>query len=202
MNAPTALSAPELQVLRALIRGGPAISGRAVARIAGLPTTTARRALAHLAESGLVLTEHVPPAIVYRANRDHLAMPALLSLTELDDQLRTRLAEQIAGWQVRPEALVVFGSIARGEASSGSDVDLLAIRPEGVDPDHRLWQEQLADLADRVGRWTGRPASVIEMNRGEARQGMADGEAFLLEADRDGWLIAGTALRNLAAGAS
>jgi predicted nucleotidyltransferase len=188
-------------MLRVLLRGGPPMTGRALARVAGLKQSTAQRALTRLRDAGLVIAEHAPPAIVYRANTDHLAMPALVALLRLEEQLRLRIVEHVAGWQQRPESVVVFGSVARGQATATSDVDILVVRPDAIEPDEAAWQRQLAELSERVLQWTGRRASVIEMSAREVGEGLAVGEPFLVEADRDGWLIAGPAVHELAGGA-
>src|SRR5262249_33599016 len=120
----------------------------------------------------------------------------------LEEQLRARFAELVAGWERRPESMVVYGSVARGQATPASDVDVLAVRPEGIDPDEETWQGQLAELSDRVLRWTGRRASVVAMSAAEAREGLSAREPYLVEADRDGWLIAGRALHELTAQAT
>jgi predicted nucleotidyltransferase len=145
-----------------------------------------------------VVVEQAPPALVYRANAEHLAMPALQALLRMEEQLRARLVENVAGWRLRPESVVVYGSVARGQATAASDVDVLVVRPDAIEPDEATWQRQVADLSDRVRRWTGRRASVVEMSPREVRDGLASREPFLVEADRDGWLIAGEALRELA----
>jgi predicted nucleotidyltransferase len=185
-------------VLTALLRVETPVTGRAVARITGLSQSAAQRAVASLREAGLVLAEPAPPSLLYRANPDHLAMPPLLALLHLDDELRDRMAELVAGWQVPPMSTVVYGSVARGEATAGSDLDLLVVRPDATEPDEATWQQQLVDLAERVQRWTGRRASVVDMSRREARNGLVHREPFLVQAARDGWLIAGQALRQLA----
>jgi len=174
------------------------MTGRALARVAGLSQTTAQRTLGRLREAGLVVVDQAPPALVYRANAEHLAMPALQALLRLDERFRARLVEDVAGWQRGPESLVVYGSVARGQATAASDVDILVVRPDSIEPDEAAWQRQVADLSDRVRRWTGRRASVVEMSAREVRDGLASSEAFLVEADRDGWLIAGQALHELA----
>ena len=73
------------QVLLALLRTDAAVSGRALARMTGLSQPTAQRALVRLREQGLVMAESAPPALLYRANQDHLAMPALVDLPLGDD---------------------------------------------------------------------------------------------------------------------
>ncbi len=48
------------------------------------------------------------------------------------------------------------GCRQRGEATARSDLDVLVVRPETIEPDEAIWQNQLSDLADRVRGWTGR----------------------------------------------
>jgi len=199
MVALATLDARGVRLLGILLREGPPMTGRALARVAGLSQSTAQRALGRLRDSGLVVVEQAPPALVYRANVEHLAMPALQALLRLDERLRAGLVEQVADWQQPPASLVVYGSVARGKATATSDVDVLVVRPDTIEPDEAIWQGQLAGLADRVVRWTGRRASVVEMSAREAGDGMASLEPFLIEADRDGWLIYGAALHELAA---
>lgn len=187
-----------MRVLAALLRVETSVTGRAVARITGLTQSTAQRALARLREAGLVVAEPVPPALLYRANRDHLAMPALLSLLRLDNELRMRMAKNVAEWQLPPASMIVYGSLARGEATAESDLDVLVVRPDTIDDaDDATWQPQLTELADCLQRWTGRRASILDMSQREAIDGLAGREPFLLHADRDGWLIAGRALGEL-----
>ena len=194
MTAGAGLAASEARVLAVLLRVEAPVTGRAVARIAGLTQSTAQRALTRLREAGLVVAEPAPPSFLYRANRDHLAMPALTSLLRLDNELRARMAQHVAEWRVTPASVVIYGSIAREEATAGSDLDVLVVRPHTTEPDDPTWQLQLAELAHRLQLWSGRRASIIEMSRSEAAQGLADREPFLVEADRDGWLIAGSPL--------
>jgi predicted nucleotidyltransferase len=188
----------ERRVLTALLRVDVPVTGRAVARIAGLTQSTAQRALTRLRTLGLVIAEPAPPSWLYRANTDHVAMPALRALYGLDDELRARVADHVAGWRLQAASVVVFGSVARGEATPGSDIDVLVVRPDETEPDQATWEQQLAALAERLQRWTGSRASVVEMSRHEAVQGMAGREAFLVEADGDGWLVAGEPLGDLA----
>lgn len=194
------LSPIEAVVLRTLEQRDVPLSGRAIARIASLSQSTAQRALGRLRESGLVLADPAPPSLLYRINRDHVAIPSLLTLLHLDDEVRRRMTEHVSRWRTRPAAVVVYASAARGTASGSSDLDVLVVRPNGIAPDEAPWQDQVADLAAQAQGWTGRSASIVELSVHEAVHGMVEREPFLVEADRDGWLIAGQPLRDLAAG--
>ena len=196
--AGTVLAANERRVLAALLRVETALTGRAVARITGLTQSTTQRALTRLREAGLVVAEPVPPSLLYRPNPELLAMPAILALLHLDNELRARITDHVAGWRLPPAAAVIYGSVARGEARPGSDLDILVVRPDTAEPDDAVWQIQLAALVDHVQRWSGRRASVIEMSRGEVNHGLTIREPFLVEAAREGWVVAGKPLPELA----
>ena len=194
MTPGAGLAASEARVLVVLLRVEAPVTGRAVARIAGLTQSTAQRALTRLREAGLVVAEPAPPSLLYRANRDHMTMPALMSLLRLDKELRARMAEHVAEWRLPLPPWSSTAGIAREEATAGSDLDVLVVRPDTTEPDDPTWQLQLAELAHGLQLWTGRRASVVEMSRSEAAQGLADREPFLVDAGRDGWLIAGSPL--------
>jgi predicted transcriptional regulator len=186
------------RLLAALLRTDTPVSGRALARMVGMSQSSAQRALVKLRHAGLVTTEHAPPAILYRLNRDHLAVDAIASLLATAQRLRDGLAREIRRWRVRPLSAVLYGSVARGTAvTATSDVDILLIRPDEVGPDDPDWARQAADLGEKIRRWTGRPASVIELSGREARSGLADGEPFLQNAVREGLLLAGSPLRSV-----
>jgi predicted nucleotidyltransferase len=100
------LTAPERKLLIALLRTDAAVSGRALARMTELSQPTAQRALVRLRESGLVVTEDAPPALLYRANREHVAMPAVRDLLDLADRLRQRAGQELAAWAIPPVSAV------------------------------------------------------------------------------------------------
>jgi DNA-binding transcriptional ArsR family regulator len=102
MATSTGLSPAEARLLTALLRVDTPLSGRALARVTGLTQSTAGRALARLREAGLVVAEPAPPSLLYRPNSEHLSMPALLALLRVEEELRTRLADDVAGWQLSP----------------------------------------------------------------------------------------------------
>lgn len=82
-----------------------------------------------------------------------------------------RLRAAITAWSVpRPETVVVYGSVARGDADSASDVDLLIVRPERVKPDDPAWLDRSSALADVVTRWTGNRCEPVEYTARELRK--------------------------------
>ncbi len=62
---------------------------------------------------------------------------------------------QAIGDEVRPLRILVFGSVARGESQSASDVDLLVVMPEGT---HR---RRTAQMLYRKIRRGGVPFDIL-----------------------------------------
>ncbi len=52
-------------------------------------------------------------------------------MTAIDDTLAVMTERIVSGFQ--PERVILFGSYARGDATSDSDIDLLVVMPDGTD---------------------------------------------------------------------
>jgi len=75
-----------------------------------------------------------------------------------------RLRDLFAGWKSPILHASLFGSVARGEGNAASDIDLLVVRPRGIDVEDEQWRSQLEELADQVLRWTGNQAGIAELS--------------------------------------
>lgn len=152
-------------VLTALAGTTQPVTGRQVARLAPEGSQPGVwKALTRLSEAGLVLRQEAGNATLYSLNRAHLAAPAVELLTDLRGALISRLREELASWEIPPLHASAFGSLARGDGDSHSDVDVLLIRPEGVDLDDARWRDQLAALSASVHGWTGNQAGISELS--------------------------------------
>jgi predicted nucleotidyltransferase len=149
-----------LHVLTGTTQG---ISGRRVAELSGNAQEGVRKALRRLAEVGIVEQQEAGNAILYSFNRRHLAAPAVEQLTDLRRALLTRLAETLSAWTSPPLHASLFGSAARGDGDSSSDIDLFVVRPDSVEADDRAWREQIERLPGEVRDWTGNHANVVEV---------------------------------------
>jgi predicted nucleotidyltransferase len=85
------------------------------------------------------------------------------TVTDLAEFLRAE-AEAIAP---PPVSLIVFGSTARGCARADSDVDVLAVRPAGVEFDDDAWTDTLDEWRCAAQTITGRPVEIIEAGQDE-----------------------------------
>lgn len=117
-----------------------------------------------------MLRRKVGRAYLYRLNREHVAARWIEGLADLRAQVFERLRAETRAWEMPPLAALVFGSVARGEAGSSSDLDLLVVRPRGCDPDDVLWRDQVAEI-QRVGTaLTGNDTRVVEFAEAELEQ--------------------------------
>jgi hypothetical protein len=159
-------------VLAALARADTEFSGRELARHVGHGSAEGiRRAADRLVAQGVLSRRVAGAAHLYRLNQHHLAAPWIQGLAGLRAQLVDRLQELLAGWQVSPRVVLLFGSVARGHASATSDIDVLVIRRRDCDPDLKLWQTQLLDLQQSATAWTGNDTRVLEFGEDELAEG-------------------------------
>jgi predicted nucleotidyltransferase len=100
---------------------------RELARLTGTTPGTLHKELARLAEVGLLLRESQGNQVRYRANRDCPVFPELAGLFRKTSGFVGVLAEALQHLKPAPRLAFIFGSMARGEENSGSDVDLLLI---------------------------------------------------------------------------
>jgi predicted nucleotidyltransferase len=155
-------------VLAALARGEVELSGRELARHVGHGSTEGiRRAADRLVVQGAVLRRAAGGAHLYRLNRDHLAAPHIEGLANLRGELIDRLRSALTDWSEPPKLVMLFGSVARGEATSASDLDLLVVRPRAVDADDEEWRTQLLELERSATAWTGNDTRVVEFGEDE-----------------------------------
>ena len=98
---------------------------RELARLTNTSAGTLHKELSRLAAAGLLLRRKLGNQVRYQANRD---CPVFAELAGLFRKT-TGLAEVItqAVQPLQPELALIFGSVARGEETATSDIDLLLI---------------------------------------------------------------------------
>jgi predicted nucleotidyltransferase len=100
---------------------------RELARLTGTNAGTLHKELSRLAEAGLLLREQRGNQVLYQANRACPIFPELASLFRKTTGLVDVLADALHPLAGQVELAFVFGSLARGEETTGSDVDLMLI---------------------------------------------------------------------------
>jgi predicted nucleotidyltransferase len=169
-------------VLAVLLRTGAPLTGRRVhALVADRHSLGAvQQALRDLDRLGLITTEVIGRAGVHRINEDHAAIASLRALASPIEMLTRVVEETVRG----VEAVIVFGSVARGDAHADSDVDLVVIAPEA-------WDGR-AKLQEQVHERLGNDCDVLHLTGDHFKVAPEEREPVVSEILRDGIALVGT----------
>jgi len=162
-------------LLRLLVRTRGERTGREWARLAGLDHKTCHSALQGLARQGVVSARRMGNAVIYRLKDDHALVRGII-VPAFDRE--ERLVEEYADEACREigekvEAVVLYGSVARGDEEETSDVDLLfLVRDEKV---ARAAQARVADVMSSLARRYGSVPQIVVATARRFREGVRRG---------------------------
>ena len=147
-------------LLQALARLEQPVTRRQLAAAAGVAPGNASAVIEELIQSGLVSESVAGRSSMVVLNRSHLAAGPVLALAGLRGELIRRLRERLSAWPDLHGGWL-FGSVARGDADSDSDVDLLIVADDlqSHDLHERLAR---ASAAGRDPARLGSPAEVAQ----------------------------------------
>ncbi|WP_083843864.1 nucleotidyltransferase domain-containing protein [Microlunatus phosphovorus] len=180
-------------VLGVLARTTEPLSGRRIAALTRPRFSQSRvnAVLAELGRDGIVDIESRPPAIYYRLNREHIAAQGILALASMWQTLLNRIQAELGEWSIAPIAAWLYGSAARSEADSNSDLDILIVRPDQV-PSDEGWQRQIDGLAEQIRRWCGNPCEPLVLTESELRAVVQRDDRLVGELRHDAIHLGGT----------
>ncbi len=186
-------------VLSALTATTRPLSGREVARLGGVPRTTAARVLQDLVEHGLVRVQEAGAgaALLYTLNREHLAAEPVIALMSMRRCFVERLKGELGAWSTPPLHASLFGSAARGDGDTASDVDLFIVRPAAVSMEDPLWRDQVDRISVRVFDWTGNHAGISEVGEQDLGRLLRDRPPVIQEIEQDSVTLLGPAFRDV-----
>ena len=145
-------------LLQALARLAQPVTRRQLAAVARVAPGNASAVIEELIQSGLVSETIAGRSSMVVLNRNHLAAGPVLALAGLRGELIRRLRKRLATWPDLHGSWL-FGSVARGDADSDSDVDLLIVVDDLQSPD---LHERLSRLQADVRSWTGNDLQLVE----------------------------------------
>jgi predicted nucleotidyltransferase len=181
-------------ILRLLAKQSSSLTGTQIAELTGLSQAGAARALDHFAGLGVIKQRRVGRAVLHELERDNLlvseiVLPAVQAERTLIDGVREELADVFG-----PVALsvVLFGSLVRGEAGPGSDIDVLVVAENDA---AALRADSIADeIGPKFFRRYGMPLAVIVNTEANLP---AEPSAFLVSARDEGVLVFGRSLASV-----
>lgn len=192
-----AMPGTEGDVIRVLAGSARPFTGREIARLAESTHTTVQRSLDRLVDQGLVDRAPAGRAALYTLNRDHLAATPVEALVTMRATLLERLSETLSRWPIRPIHASVFGSAARADGDTASDIDLVIVCPDSVSSDDSAWREQVDVLASQVNRWTGNQLATLELTESDLEGVQRNRPAIVDELRSDAVTLLGSDVRTL-----
>lgn len=104
---------------------------REIARLTGTVAGTLHKELARLAEAGILIKSISGNQVRYGANREGLIFDELASILRKTSGVVDVLADALAPLANDIQLAFVFGSMASGKQTAGSDIDVLVIGKSG-----------------------------------------------------------------------
>jgi predicted nucleotidyltransferase len=185
------------RVLSVLAHTTREMSARSIARVAAVSPAQAARVLPRLAELGLVTRRDVPPASLYRLASEHIAADAIGALARLPSTFIERFGSDIQRLRPRPACVAAFGSFARHRARADSDIDLLVVRPSGLNEEDAEWRATIDHIREHGRALAGNPIEVLEVGQAEVRSLIRSKRPLWREIVRDAVLVSGPPLNAL-----
>jgi predicted nucleotidyltransferase len=188
----------ESAALTVLVGAETALSATQIQRIAGRGSRYGLvLALERLVKQGIVTAIPASRGNLYQLNRDHVLAPVVKAGVRARADADRRLAETVDNLAPQPLSAALYGSVARGEATPDSDIDLLVIAADGLDPDAETWTGQIDNIERCVRSWTGNPLQAVTVTRAQLALMAANKAGIMDEWERDVRTITGQDARSL-----
>lgn len=170
-----------------LLRPEEALHGREIARRTGLPAGTVTRELTKLAEVGLLERERRGNQQIYRANKSSPVFSELAGILRKTSGLADVLAQALAPVVPKLRVAFIFGSMAQGRESGGSDVDVMLIGDLGFAQAVMLLHAAQATLGREVNPkvFTASEFTSKAVKEPFLRNVLAKPKVFLVGSDHD-----------------
>ncbi len=194
------LSWTHIAVLRPLQPAKQGLTGREIARLAGIHHRTCLKALTALEALSVVQRQRGGRDHLFTLNREHVLVQSVLLLVlnaerDFQKQLFTLIAKACRQYCV---SIVVFGSVARREETIESDLDVCLIvenSPAGV-----IAQERLNGIAPQVHRQFGAKLAPLVVTRSESIKKAKKGLPPVKDIVKEGIVIEGKSVEELLRG--
>ncbi|MDZ7577544.1 MAG: helix-turn-helix domain-containing protein [Candidatus Nanopelagicales bacterium] len=170
---------------------------RTIARLSGVSPAQASRVLPELVALGLVERREAPPSALFALIEDNVAGRLVRSLSRSRETVLEELGALAGQMDPTPVSVIVFGSLARGEADALSDVDVVLVRPPDVDEDDESWASSAERWRTAARRLTGNAVQVIEIDEAEVARRLRRPAELWANVLREGLVVHGSSLQSL-----
>ena len=193
---PVAATIPGAQgrVIAALLGTSGEINLRTVARVAGVSIAQASRVLPGLVDLGMIERREIPPSSLFRLVPEHVATRALRALADSRKIVMAEMGQAAAEISPSPISVIAFGSFTRGDSEPDSDIDVIMVRPIGIDADDDSWTRTMESWRTVVGRVAGSTVEILDVDADSVAGKLSGGSQLWRDVRRDGQVVFGKGL--------
>lgn len=186
-----------LAVLRTLQDSKTGLSGRQIARNAGISHRTSLKCLTELESLSIVRRQRGGRDHLFLLNRDHfLYANGIQPLLEMErkypdsihEKLKSSLEKELSG-------MILFGSTARGDENTASDFDLCLILKKGKNKERV--ETKVSTLAPLLSDQFGIKVSPLYMTKDEFLKKIRQGHALMKQILSEGIVISGESITRI-----
>jgi predicted nucleotidyltransferase len=185
------------QLLAVLAETSAELNLRTLAGLAGVSLAQASRIMPGLVELGIVERREAPPSALFSFVSENVAAQALTRLASARRTVLADLGRTAAALDPAPVSVIVFGSFARGDGGPSSDLDLVVVRPDGLDEDDLAWRAGIDQWQRNSRRLTGNPVEILEVSASEATRRLRSRQPLWADVQADGIAVHGRSLADL-----
>lgn len=179
------------RILAVLAETSAELSLRTIARLSGVSIAQASRVMPKLVELGMVERRELPPSSLFRLVNEHVASRAVLALAGARRTVLEQVGRAAGALASPPVSVILFGSFARGDARSDSDIDVVVVRPAAVAEENEAWASGLEAWRQHARRITGNRIEIVEVSEREIARLLQGREPLWSDVARDGVVIFG-----------
>lgn len=187
------------QVLAVLAGTSAELNLRTIAELAGVSQAQASRVLPRLVDLGIVERREVPPSSLFRLVPEHVAARFVVDLLRSRELVLAEMGHLVVRFPSPPVSVIVFGSFVRGEADATSDLDVVVVRPAGIDEGDDSWAAAVDEWRIGVRRVSGATVEVVELGEGEVAARLSTTSGFWTEVRSEGVVVFGRGIDELVA---
>ena len=182
------------RVIAALLGTSGELNLHTIARVAGVSIAQASRVLPGLVELGMIERREVPPSSLFRLVPEHVATRALMELADARNVVVTEMGRAASKIRPAPVSVITFGSFARGDSEPDSDIDVIIVRPTGIDADDDQWIRTIERWRTLVARVAGNTLEILDVGADAVAAKLTGGTQLWRDIRRDGQVVFGKRL--------
>jgi hypothetical protein len=121
----------------------------------------------------------------------------LIELARSRDAVLDRIGAAAGQLPAPPLSVIVFGSFARGQAGTDSDLDVVIVRSDDIHEDDDTWSVSIEEWRTQARAIAGNPVEILETSRAEAAARLAGKSTLWRDVARDGVVVHGLSIDDL-----